>query len=99
MTGPAADRDTFTAPDTKVVKSFEVGAGNAGPVVLTYDLGRVDRPVLRAAARHRRQPHRARLPRRGVDPAGPAIDVLGDADPWDDLWFYTNPIWVLPTDR
>ena len=32
-----------------------------------------------------------------VDPQGPAADVLGDADPWKDLWFYTNPIWVLPS--
>lgn len=31
-----------------------------------------------------------------VDPQGPAVDVLGQADPWEDLWFYTNPIWVLP---
>ena len=31
-----------------------------------------------------------------VDPAGPAIDEIGKANPWDDLWFYTNPIWVLP---
>lgn len=32
-----------------------------------------------------------------VDPAGPAVDVLGDADPWKDLWFYSNPVWVLPS--
>lgn len=32
----------------------------------------------------------------GDDPAGPALDVVGDADPWVDLWFSTNPIWVLP---
>ena len=31
-----------------------------------------------------------------IDPNGPAIDVLGNADPWQDLWFYTNPIFVLP---
>jgi len=31
-----------------------------------------------------------------VDPAGPAMDVIGDADPWKDLWFYSNPMWVLP---
>ena len=31
-----------------------------------------------------------------VDPIGPAIDVLGNADPWNDLWFYGNPIFVLP---
>jgi len=24
------------------------------------------------------------------------MDVLGAADPWTDLWFYTNPIWVVP---
>jgi hypothetical protein len=31
-----------------------------------------------------------------IDPAGPAQDVPGDADPWQDLWFYTNPIWAVP---
>ncbi len=54
------------------------------------------RPVLPATARQRRQAGSGRLHGAGVDPAGPAADVLGDADPWDDLWFYTNPIWVLP---
>ena len=23
------------------------------------------------------------------------MDVVGDADPWADLWFYTNPIFVV----
>ncbi|RII89346.1 hypothetical protein DZF98_14300 [Clavibacter californiensis] len=27
-----------------------------------------------------------------IDPAGPAIDVLGDADPWEDLWSSTSPL-------
>jgi len=31
-----------------------------------------------------------------VDPEGPALDVVGDADPWEDLWFYTNPVFVVP---
>ena len=32
-----------------------------------------------------------------VDPSGPAVGrASATADPWDDLWFYTNPIWVLP---
>jgi hypothetical protein len=39
---------------------------------------------------------RAGLLGAAVDPAGPAIDVVGDADPWRDLWFYSNPVWVLP---
>ena len=32
-----------------------------------------------------------------VDPAGPAMDVSGNADPWNDLWFYANQIFVLPS--
>ncbi|MEV5960507.1 hypothetical protein AB0L70_02010 [Kribbella sp. NPDC051952] len=31
-----------------------------------------------------------------VDLGGPKLGVVGDADPWVDLWCYTNPIWVLP---
>ncbi|WP_203913965.1 hypothetical protein [Rhizocola hellebori] len=26
-----------------------------------------------------------------------AMDALGNADPWRDLWFYANPIVVWPT--
>jgi hypothetical protein len=95
VTGPVTDRDTMTAPRTKVVKSFEVNK-SAGRVQLTHQLGRLDRPVyvrLRGTDGNRVAPgpHGA-----AVDPHGPAIDVVGDADPWKDLWFYTNPIWALP---
>ncbi len=93
VTGPAGDRDTFTAPATKVVTSFDVGR-NSGSVSFSYSRtanqpfyvrirgtdGNRSAPGLRGAA---------------VDPAGPAMDVLGDADPWKDLWFYSNPIFVL----
>ena len=40
--------------------------------------------------------NRVDLVRGAVDPTGPAMDVVGSADPWQDLWFYTNPIWVVP---
>ncbi|MCE7010714.1 PHP domain-containing protein [Kibdelosporangium philippinense] len=95
VTGPVQDRDTFTAPRTKVVKSFEVNK-SAGTATFTYQLGRLDRPVyvrLRGTDGNRVAPgfHGA-----AVDPHGPAIDKVGDADPWKDLWFYTNPIWALP---
>ncbi|WP_030380534.1 MULTISPECIES: PHP domain-containing protein [unclassified Streptomyces] len=95
VTGAVSDKDTFTAPDTKVVKSFEVDKAT-GTVRLTYSLGRVDRPVyvrLRGTDGNRSAvgAHGA-----AVDPAGPALDVVGDADPWKDLWFYSNPMWVLP---
>nr|WP_246886693.1 PHP domain-containing protein [Streptomyces sp. GESEQ-4] len=96
VTGEAADKDTFTAPTAKVVKSYEVSK-STGTVRLTYDLGRVDRPLyvrLRGT-----DGNRSAVGAMGaaVDPAGPAIDVVGDADPWADLWFYANPVWVLPS--
>ncbi|MDX3692202.1 PHP domain-containing protein [Streptomyces europaeiscabiei] len=96
VTGAPADKDTFTAPTAKVVKSYEVNK-STGTVRLTYELGRVDRPLyvrLRGS-----DGNRSAVGARGaaVDPAGPAIDVVGDADPWRDLWFYSNPVWVLPS--
>ncbi|MGW4868805.1 PHP domain-containing protein [Streptomyces chartreusis] len=96
VTGPVADKDTFTAPTAKVVKSYEVNK-SSGTVRLTYDLGRVDRPVyVRVRGT---DGNRGAVGAMGaaVDPAGPAIDVVGDADPWRDLWFYSNPVWVLPS--
>ncbi len=96
VTGEVEDKDTFTAPTAKVVKSYEVNK-NTGTVRLTYELGRVDRPLyvrLRGS-----DGKRTAVGAMGaaVDPAGPAIDVVGDADPWQDLWFYSNPVWVLPS--
>ncbi|MGW2821909.1 PHP domain-containing protein [Streptomyces sp. NPDC001443] len=96
VTGPVADKDTFVTPATKVVRSFEVNK-STGAVRLTYSLGRVDKPVyvrLRGT-----DGNRSAVGLRGaaVDPAGPAMDVIGDADPWKDLWFYSNPMWVLPS--
>ncbi|MBC2906644.1 PHP domain-containing protein [Streptomyces cupreus] len=96
VTGAAADKDTFAAPTAKVVKSYEVNKAS-GTVRLTYELGRVDRPLyvrLRGT-----DGNRSAVGAMGaaVDPAGPAIDVVGDADPWVDLWFYSNPVWVLPS--
>nr|WP_042196837.1 PHP domain-containing protein [Kibdelosporangium sp. MJ126-NF4]CEL22586.1 Histidinol phosphatase and related hydrolases of the PHP family [Kibdelosporangium sp. MJ126-NF4]CTQ89728.1 Histidinol phosphatase and related hydrolases of the PHP family [Kibdelosporangium sp. MJ126-NF4] len=95
VTGPVQDRDTFTAPRTRVTKSFEINK-SAGTITLTHQLGQLDRPVyvrLRGTDGNRVAPgfHGA-----AVDPAGPKPDVVGEADPWKDLWFYTNPIWALP---
>lgn len=44
VTGPVADKDTFTAPTAKVVKSYEVDK-STGTARITYSLGRVDRPL------------------------------------------------------
>ncbi|GAA4462809.1 PHP domain-containing protein [Phytohabitans houttuyneae] len=96
VTGAVSDRDTFTAPDTKVVKSFEVNKAT-GKASFTYSFGRVDQPFyvrVRGTDGKRSAPG---LLGAAVDPSGPAMDVIGDADPWLDLWFYGNPIWVLPS--
>ncbi|MFC7896520.1 PHP domain-containing protein [Streptomyces sp. NPDC057381] len=96
VTGLVADQDTFTAPTARVVKSYEVDK-DTGTVRLTYDLGRVDRPVyLRTRGTDGNRSAVGALGAK-VDPAGPAIDVVGDADPWRDLWFYSNPVWILPS--
>jgi hypothetical protein len=95
VTGPVADRDIFTTPKTKVVKSFEVNK-STGSVSFTFDAGAIDKPLyfrVRGTDGKRGAPG---LLGAGVDPMGPAIDVVGDADPWQDLWFYGNPIWVMP---
>ncbi|MDT0266810.1 PHP domain-containing protein [Streptomyces sp. DSM 44915] len=96
VTGEVTDRDAFQTPDARVVRSWEVNE-TSGTVSFTYDLGRVSEPGyvrLRGTDGKRVQ---TGLNGAQVDPAGPALDVVGDADPWEDLWFYANPIWVIPT--
>jgi hypothetical protein len=98
VTGPAADRDTISAPGTRVVKTFDVSGvdGRTGEAQLVWRFRDVAEPFylrLRGSDGHHRQPGPGGA---GVDPAGPRPDPIGQADPWDDLWFYTNPVWVLP---
>jgi len=95
VTGPVSDPDTFRAPDTRVVRTFDTST-STGTVRLRYDLGPVDRPCylrIRGSDGNRTAPGFLGA---DVDPAGPAMDRPGNAEPWHDLWFYTNPIWVLP---
>ena len=95
VTGAAADRDSFHTPDTQVVQTYDV-TGRTGTIKLTFDLGKAGDPFyvrLRGSDGKRTQ---TGINGAEVDAHGPAVDVLGQADPWDDLWFYTNPIWVLP---
>ena len=59
VTGPVADKDTFKAPDTKVVKSFEISllVEERLADLLVRPSGQA---VLRTRPGHRRQPHPAR---------------------------------------
>lgn len=98
VTGPASDRDSFSAAHTRVVRSWDLSRSPAGEALaLRLDLGRVDDRGLYVRLRGSDGNRLAAGPGGAkVDPAGPIIDAIGDADPWKDLWFYTNPIWVLP---
>jgi hypothetical protein len=86
VTGPAADRDTLTAPGTRVVESFQVRRAPGRTVRLRYRFRNVTEPFyLRLRGSDGNQ----------LDSAGnPLVDVPGDADPWVDLWFYSNPVFV-----
>lgn len=92
--GPAGDRDSFTTPNTKVVKSWDTSQAK-GYATLSYTFPKIDRPFyLRLRGTDGNRSAVGYLGQ-SVDPHGPAIDVVGDADPWADLWFYSNPIFVL----
>jgi PHP domain len=95
VTGPVSDRDVFSTPATSVVKTFDV-SGRTGSIELVYDLGPADQPFYLRVRGSDGKRTQVGLNGAAVDPAGPAVDALGNADPWQDLWFYTNPIWVLP---
>lgn len=92
VTGPSADPDALYAPDTRVVHSWDT-AGRSGSVTLTHSfVAERDGYVrLRGTDGRRSQPGYLGV---DVDPAGPAQDVPGEVNPWDDLWFYTNPVFL-----
>ncbi|MEV1069056.1 PHP domain-containing protein [Streptomyces sp. NPDC050263] len=91
--GAVSDRDTWQAPDTKVVHTTDV-SGRKG----TYTL-RVTVPVgdesfyvrLRGSDGNR---HGTGYLGAFVDPHGPIPHDPGNGDPWADTWFYSNPIFV-----
>ncbi|WP_423461991.1 PHP domain-containing protein [Promicromonospora sp. MS192] len=97
VTGPVADRDTIVAPDTRVVQSWDT-TGRAGTIELVYRFTADRASYVRLRGTDGKRSQVGYLGA-DVDPAGPAIDVLGAADPWEDLWFYTNPVFVEVTDR
>ena len=98
VTGKAKNRDTFSAPGTKVIKSYDLSGNGTNRVRVNVNLGKVGDTGLYVRLRGS-DGNRTAVGLNGaaVDASGPAMDVQGDADPWNDLWFYTNPIWVLPT--
>lgn len=84
VTGPSADRDVFLAPETAVVKTFEVP--RRGKIRFTHTFARVERSFYLRL--------RGSDGRRLTSAGDPVIDEIANSDPWADLWFYANPVFV-----
>ncbi|AZQ38855.1 histidinol-phosphatase [Streptomyces cyaneochromogenes] len=91
--GPVADRDSWRAPDTKVVTTEDV-SGRKGTYTLRIPLTAGDESFyvrLRGSDGNR---HGAGCLGASVDPHGPIPHEPGNGDPWADTWFYSNPVFV-----
>jgi len=87
VTGPAADRDTQTAPGTRVVKSFEPRWAPGRQVAFRHTFRNVREPFF---VRTRGTDGKEHVPG-GIEPSA---DVIGQSNPFEDLWLYGNPIFV-----
>lgn len=83
ITGPVSDRTQDTNPTTKVVKRFTAAdwTREGEIVTMTYTLPNVDRSSY------------IRVRGTNTDLLEPEPDPPGE-DPWADLWFYSNPIFL-----
>ncbi len=93
VTGAVKDRDSWKAPDTRVVEQVDVHR-KTGTYSLRIPLGRAEASHyvrLRGSDGNR---HGAGYLGRHIDPAGPIQHPPADGDPWLDTWLYTNPVFV-----
>lgn len=91
--GPAADRDEWRAPDTKVVHTADV-EGRTGRYTLRIPLGKAEESFylrLRGSDGRRNGPG---FLGEAIDPHGPIPHEPGNGDAWLDTWCYTNPVFV-----
>ncbi len=81
--GPAADRDALSNPTTRVVAQLRAAEGKREGRYLTF---RHRFPAARSSFYLRVRGTNTRVDE-------PGLDVVG-VNPWSDLWFYSNPIFV-----
>lgn len=93
VTGPSRDRDSWRAPETRVVEQVDT-SHRTGTYTLRIPLGRITESCyvrLRGSDGNR---HGAGFLGASIDPAGPLQHTDNDGDPWADTWLYTNPIYI-----
>ncbi|WP_416907423.1 MAG: phosphoesterase [Polymorphobacter sp.] len=83
ITGPAADRTTDRNPSTRVERRFTAADWRRQGEVLT----------MRHTLRNVQAPLYLRVRGTSTQEAEPTPDPRGE-NPWADLWFYANPIFV-----
>jgi hypothetical protein len=91
--GPVAERDTWKAPDTRVVRTEDV-FGREGTCTLRVPLTAGEESFyvrLRGSDGNRNGPGCLGA---SVDPHGPVPHLPGNGDPWADTWFCSNPVFV-----
>lgn len=83
VVGPATDRASDANPTTRVVKRFTQAdwVQDGEILTMTHTFSRVDRPLY------------LRIRGTNTNELEPAPDARGE-NPWADLWFYSNPIFV-----
>ena len=85
VTGPVADRSVDRAPETKVLRRFTSAdwRREGETLIMRHRLSKLQQPLY--------------LRVRGTSTAEmePSEDPAGE-NPWSDLWFYANPIFVTP---
>ncbi|WP_030245829.1 PHP domain-containing protein [Streptomyces sp. NRRL S-455] len=91
--GPVADRDTWKAPDTRVVRSQDV-SGRTGTYTLRIPLTAGEESFYVRLRGSDGNQHGTGYLGASVDPNGPIPHPPGDGDPWADTWFYSNPVFV-----
>ena len=83
ITGPVADRSSDTNPTTTVAERFGPGDWRVedGWIVVRHRISDVDGPMY------------IRVRGTSTDELEPLPDPRGE-DPWSDLWFYSNPVFL-----
>lgn len=91
--GPATDRDSWRAPDTRVTHTADV-SGRTGTYTLRIPVEAGDESFYLRLRGSDGKRNGAGYLGAAIDPHGPIPHGRDQGDPWLDTWFYTNPIFV-----